>query len=148
MNLIQCLATASNSSSSTLRFCTGRTAHRGSRGIALLFHDHGTRRGWGVSVTPPAALYLLERPSTHCTGGWVGPRASVDRCGKSHPSIRSLDRTARSQSLYRLRYPGHSSSSSSGGSINKKEYLCSWVVSIPNLYLGGLWVTTLSQRIM
>jgi hypothetical protein len=29
--------------------CTG---HRGSRDIALLFHDHGTRRGWGVSVTP------------------------------------------------------------------------------------------------
>jgi len=28
-----------------LRLCTGRTAHRGSRGIALLFHDHGTRRG-------------------------------------------------------------------------------------------------------
>ena len=29
----------------TLRFCTGRTAHRGSRGIALPFHDHDTRRG-------------------------------------------------------------------------------------------------------
>jgi hypothetical protein len=28
-----------------LRLCTGRTAHRGSRGIALHFHDHGTRRG-------------------------------------------------------------------------------------------------------
>ena len=28
-----------------LRLCTGHTAHRGSRGIALLFHDHGTRRG-------------------------------------------------------------------------------------------------------
>ena len=28
-----------------LRLCTGRTAQRGSRGIALLFHDHGTRRG-------------------------------------------------------------------------------------------------------
>jgi hypothetical protein len=28
-----------------LRLCTGRTAHRGSRGIALCFHDHGTRRG-------------------------------------------------------------------------------------------------------
>ena len=27
-----------------LRLCTGRKAHRGSRGIALLFHDHGTRR--------------------------------------------------------------------------------------------------------
>ena len=35
-----------------LRLCTGHTAHRGSRGIALLFLDHGTRRGWGVSVTP------------------------------------------------------------------------------------------------
>jgi hypothetical protein len=29
----------------------GRTAHRGSRSIVLPFHDHGTRRGWGVSVT-------------------------------------------------------------------------------------------------
>jgi len=28
-----------------LRPCTGRTAHRGSRGIAVLFIDHGTRRG-------------------------------------------------------------------------------------------------------
>ena len=28
-----------------LMLCTGRTANRGSRGIALLFHDHGTRRG-------------------------------------------------------------------------------------------------------
>jgi hypothetical protein len=35
-----------------LRLCTGRTAHRGSKGIALHFHDHGTRRGGGVSVTP------------------------------------------------------------------------------------------------
>ena len=35
-----------------LRLCTGRTAHRGSRGIAVPFHDHGTRRGWGISVTP------------------------------------------------------------------------------------------------
>jgi len=28
-----------------LRLSTGRTAHRGSRGIALLFLDHGSRRG-------------------------------------------------------------------------------------------------------
>jgi len=35
-----------------LRLCTGRTAQRGSRGIALPFLDHGTRRGWGASVTP------------------------------------------------------------------------------------------------
>jgi hypothetical protein len=28
-----------------LRLCTGRTAYRGSRSIALPFLDHGTRRG-------------------------------------------------------------------------------------------------------
>jgi hypothetical protein len=28
-----------------LRLCTGRTAHRGSTGITLAFHDHSTRRG-------------------------------------------------------------------------------------------------------
>jgi hypothetical protein len=27
-----------------LRLCTGSTAHRRSRGIALPFHEHGTRR--------------------------------------------------------------------------------------------------------
>jgi len=35
-----------------LRLCTGRTSHRENRGIALNFHGHGTRSGWGVSVTP------------------------------------------------------------------------------------------------
>jgi len=35
-----------------LRLCTGSTVHRGSGGIALLFLDHGTRRGEGGSVTP------------------------------------------------------------------------------------------------
>ena len=35
-----------------LRLCTGCIAHRGSRSIALLFLDHSTRRGCGVSVTP------------------------------------------------------------------------------------------------
>ena len=35
----------------------------------------------------PAALYPWERPGTHCTGGWVGPRAVMDRCGKSCPQL-------------------------------------------------------------
>jgi len=65
-----------------LRLCTGRTAPRGSRGIALLFLDHGTRRGDG-SASRLAALCPRERPGTHCTGGWVGPRAGLDRYGKS-----------------------------------------------------------------
>ena len=33
----------------------------------------------------PAALYLRERPGTHCTGGWVGPKAVLNRCRKSRP---------------------------------------------------------------
>ena len=50
-----------------LRLCTGRTAHRGSRGIALPFHDHGTRRGEGsasrpgCSLTPQKTRYPLYR---------------------------------------------------------------------------------------
>jgi hypothetical protein len=30
----------------------------------------------------PAALTPINRPGTHCTGGWVGPRAGLDGCGK------------------------------------------------------------------
>ena len=38
----------------------------------------------------------------------MGPRAGLDRCGKSPPTgIRSQDRPTRSQSLYRLRHPVH-----------------------------------------
>ena len=40
--------------------------------------------GVGGQRHAPAAL-LRERPSTHCTGGWVGPRAGLERCGKSCP---------------------------------------------------------------
>jgi hypothetical protein len=28
----------------------------------------------------PAAPYPQERPGSHCTGGWVGLRAGLDRC--------------------------------------------------------------------
>jgi hypothetical protein len=33
----------------------------------------------------PAAFYPRKRPGTHFTGGWVGPRAGLDKCGKSRP---------------------------------------------------------------
>ena len=33
----------------------------------------------------PAALPPGKRPGTHCTGGWVGPRASLEGCRKSCP---------------------------------------------------------------
>jgi hypothetical protein len=38
----------------------------------------------------PAAFYPRERPCTHSTGGWVGPRAGLDRCGKSLPHRDSI----------------------------------------------------------
>jgi hypothetical protein len=73
-----------------LRCCTGRTAHMGSTGIPLLFLDHGTRRGLGGQRNAPVALYRRERPGTHCTGGWLGPRANLDGCGKSRPNRDSI----------------------------------------------------------
>jgi hypothetical protein len=33
----------------------------------------------------PVALYPRERPGTHCTRGWVGPRAGLERCEKPRP---------------------------------------------------------------
>ena len=61
-------------------------AHRGSRGIALLFHDQWHWKGVRGQRHAPAALYHREKPGTYCTEGWVGPRAGLDRYGKSrHP---------------------------------------------------------------
>ena len=53
-------------------------AQRVGRGIALLFHDRGSRRWVSGQQHAPAALYLWQRPAAYCTGGWVGPRAGLD----------------------------------------------------------------------
>ena len=55
------------------------------RGTALLFHDGGTRRGWVVSGTPRPHFTPGESPRIHFTGGWVGPRAGLDRRKISSP---------------------------------------------------------------
>ena len=67
------------------------------------FKTSALKMGVGVSTTH-RPLYSRERPGTHCTGGWVGPRVGLDGCGKSRPhtGIRYPDRPARSKSLYRL----------------------------------------------
>ena len=39
-----------------LRICRGRTAQKESRGIALLFLDHGTRKGEGSASRPGRSL--------------------------------------------------------------------------------------------
>ena len=53
-------------------------AQRVGTGIAVLFPDRGTRMGVSGQQHAPAALYPRERPCTHFTGGWVGPRACLD----------------------------------------------------------------------
>ena len=60
--------------------------------------------GWVVNVTP-LPLYSRERRGTYCTGGpdWTGAE------NLSPTGIRSTDRLSRSGSLYRLSYPGPSS---------------------------------------
>ena len=91
-----------------LRLCTGRTAHRGSRCIALLFHDHGTRKGWGVSFTPRPLFTPGKDPVPIVQeAGWAPGPVWTGAENLAPTGIRSPDRPARSQSLYRLRYPAH-----------------------------------------
>jgi hypothetical protein len=40
----------------------------------------------------PQPRYPRERPGTHCTGGWVGPRDGLDVCKKSRPHRDSIPR--------------------------------------------------------
>jgi hypothetical protein len=65
------------------------------------------------SVSRPSRFTPGERaPGTHWIEGWVDPRVGLDDMEKRQfltlPRLepRSLGRPARSQSLYRLRYPG------------------------------------------
>ena len=56
----------------------------------------------------PADLNPQERPGTHCTRGRVSTSSGLIRLRKISPptGIRSPDRPARSQSVYRLSYRG------------------------------------------
>jgi len=79
-------------------------ARRVGRGIALLFLDRGTRRGWVVSSTPRPHFTLGKDPVPILQEAqgpvWTG--------GKSRPYQDSIpDHPAHSQSLYRLSYPAH-----------------------------------------
>ena len=88
-----------------LRLCTGRMAHRGSRGIALPFLDHGTRRGWGVSVTPRPLFTPGKAPVLIVQeAGWAPGPVWAGAENLAPTGIWSPDRPARSQSLYQLRY--------------------------------------------
>jgi len=87
--------------------CSPGMAQRVGRGIALLFHDRGTRRGWVVSSTPRPYFTPGKDPVTIWQeAGWApGP---VWTGVKSRPYRYLIpDRPPRSQSLYWLSYPAH-----------------------------------------
>ena len=91
-----------------LRLCTGRTTYRGSRDIALPFHDHGTTRGWGVSVMPRPFFTPGKHPVPILQeAGWAPGQVWTIAENLAPTGIRSPDRPAHSQSLYALRYPAH-----------------------------------------
>ena len=78
-----------------------------SRGIALPFHDFGAEMGVGGQHHAPAALPPgNNRYPLYSRLG--GPQGRSGRVRKISPptGIRSPDRPGRSESLYRLSYPG------------------------------------------
>jgi len=82
-------------------------AQRVGRGIALLFHDRGTRRGGVASSTPRPHFTPGKEPVPFVQeAGWApGPVWTGE---KSRPHRDSIpDRPAHSQSVYRLSYPAH-----------------------------------------
>jgi hypothetical protein len=76
-------------SSTKVKVSRNRTERPEGRRINPLFLDLGTIRGWVVSTTP-RPLYTRKRHGTHCTGGWVEPRAGLGGCEKSPPNRDSI----------------------------------------------------------
>ena len=80
-------------------------AQRGSRGIALLFLEPRHYMGLVVNASAPLPPGKTRYPLYRRLGGPQGRSGQVRKI--SPPTgILSLDRPARSESLYRLRYPG------------------------------------------
>ena len=92
-----------------LRLCRGRTAHRGSPGIVLPFHDHGTGKGEGSASRPGRSLPpgKTRYPLYRRLGGPQGRSGQVRKISPPPTGIRPPDRPARRQSLYRLSYQAH-----------------------------------------
>ena len=79
-------------------------AQRVGRGIALLFHDRGTRRGWVVSSKPWPHFTTGKEPVPILKeAGWApGP---VWSGGKSRPHRRRSNSKALKYSVFRTRNP-------------------------------------------
>jgi hypothetical protein len=94
---------------------TPRRRLSGKKVQLLLILDLDTTWEWVVSVTPRPCFSPGERtPGTHCTGGWLGPRAGLDTDATRKvlvtlPGIepRSPGSPFRTQTLYWLSHPVH-----------------------------------------
>jgi hypothetical protein len=97
-NGTQCNVTEKWRSCDTIK-CKGkvhpRTGHEGPEGeqrySPTLSLTSALDGGWVVKATA-RPLCPRERHGTHYTGGWVGPRAGLDGCGKSRPHRDSIPR--------------------------------------------------------
>ena len=83
----------------------------------------------------PAALYPRERPGT---GGWVSPRAGLDRCGKSRPqpgfNPRTVQPVASRYTDYATRpTQAHCTTHEMGTTALWARYMCSTVSSNSNM---------------
>jgi hypothetical protein len=69
-----------------LMFCTSHVARRGCRGIAVLFHDHGTRRGEGSALHPGRSLPpgKTRYPLYRRLGGPQGRSGQVRKISPPH----------------------------------------------------------------
>jgi hypothetical protein len=62
-----------------------RTDHEGPEGEQMYsstLPSTSALHGGGAVKATPWPLYPRERPSNHCIGDWVGPRAGLDGCGQ------------------------------------------------------------------
>jgi hypothetical protein len=79
----------------------------GSTDIPLVFHDLGTRWGWVVNVTPRPPLPPGKDPVPIVQeAGWDPGPVWIGAENLAPTGIRSPELPARSESLYRLSYPG------------------------------------------
>jgi len=112
-------------------------AQRVVRGIAVLFHNRGTRRRWVVSRTPRPQFTPEKDPVPILReAGWAAGPVWTGR--KSHPHQDSIPEfPARSQSLYQLSYPAHTTvyTMIKNGTKNKKECDKRWRLIIFKLCL-------------
>jgi hypothetical protein len=112
----------------------------------------------GVWSTSRPSLFTTEEraPGTHYRGGWVDPSASLDDVVKRKflnlPALelRPLGRPARSQSLYRLRFPDSQHEVETcwvGGGGNEPQTLLELRhTELFNLLFSNTWHPTFGSR--